>query len=445
MQETQTMPSAENDPILLICTVGGSPDPICDAINRIKPHMVIFVCSEKSKPDLSPGRPRFTVPARTESSAAAASAAEANIDSACSENVVVGDEQKIESCIQSIREFAQGTVREWLGRSQNHRVVVDITGGTKAMSAALALCARAWPCRVYYTGGSKRERDGLGIVATGHEEAFETENPWDALGYQAIEEFRLFFNCGQFNTAGKIATDSKKRSAADKMKRQFNALETLAHAYEKWELFDHNAARTRLADATDKYANDIRACGAAFEDQKLRQGLQSNLAQLGTLAAAAGDGIEFPGELLANAQRRGAEGRLDDAVARLYRCAEAIAQYQLKTKYRIDSSKADLQHLPEELREKFKAKADAGGNVRLGLQDDYEILCSMKDLLGMKFKELKMDQDASPLSARNKSILAHGFQPISQKDYESLLRAVKQLVDIIAPGLSPVEFPRIGS
>jgi len=46
-------------------------------------------------------------------------------------------------------------------------------------------------------------------------------------------------------------------------------------------------------------------------------------------------------DILNNARRRMKEGKYDDAMARLYRTVELIAQYRLKMKYEIDTSDVD--------------------------------------------------------------------------------------------------------
>ena len=149
-------------------------------------------------------------------------------------------------------------------------------------------------------------------------------------------------------------------------------------------------------------------------------------------------------ELLANAERRGAEGRLDDAVARLYRCTEAIAQAQLLSERRLDSAAVPLEKLPDSLREKWSSRAE-DGLLKLALQDDYALLAELRDGLGIAFRNQRMDGEKSPLSARNGSILAHGFQPISKAVYDELLKCVKELAGILAGGAdSDIEFPQLG-
>ena len=324
-------------------------------------------------------------------------------------------------------------------------MIVDITGGTKVMSAALALCARQWPCRYYYTGGTERGNNNVGIVVDGSEKEFETENPWDALGYQALEEFRLFFNANQFAAARLCAEEAKKRAGDEGIKKKFQAWETLASGYAAWESFDHATALTDLNSVAGKYANDMAANGDAIWGGEQKNLACENIEQLTQLSGSRGQPTAMMVfELLANAQRRGAEGRYDDAVARLYRCTEAIAQFRLLDRYKLDSGAVPLGKLPKSLQDKWSSRA-LDGMLKLALQDDYALLRELGDDLGRKFTELGMAGEKSPLSARNSSILAHGFIPISEKAYGRLLGCVQALAEALGGfEAGGINFPKIG-
>ncbi len=437
---------SSNENTLLICTIGSSPQPVALALKHIRPDRVIFVCSAETAPDLSGPRPQLKNPPRTgQDGTKEPDRIEVQIGAACTENVIVTDHQTIKKCIRSIRENVEPEIRKWRSRSADHKVAVDFTGGTKPMSAALALCARQWTCKFWYTGGTQRDKAGIGVVQDGSEQAFQSENPWNALGYQAIEEYCLFFNCGQFEAARSAAGETKKRIDEQAVKEQFNALEALAEAYAKWEVFDHNSALDRLKTVIGKYGNGLAACGPEFSAPDFRNTLQANLEDLELLKSHAGQpGAALVGDLLANAGRRGAEGRFDDAVARLYRCTEAIAQFRLKVQYQLDSGAVPLEKIPANLRNKWVNRGE-NGSLKLGLQDDYALLHERQDNLGRKFVELGMAGDKSALAARNDSILAHGFVPISRKAYQALLGNVEALAKELGENMvRKITFPKIG-
>ncbi len=115
-------------------------------------------------------------------------------------------------------------------------------------------------------------------------------------------------------------------------------------------------------------------------------------------------------DLLSNAKRRISEKRQDDAVARLYRACEALSQVELL---------ATRQPIPKE-----------------GLRKNYSDLARIGHPLGLAFRRSRVK---AMLSKRNQSILAHGYQPVSDNDAGDLLDGVLRLMGYREPDLR--EFP----
>jgi hypothetical protein len=140
--------------------------------------------------------------------------------------------------------------------------------------------------------------------------------------------------------------------------------------------------------------------------------------------------------------RRIAKGLFDDAVARLYRAVEALAQAQLSSHDFFNTAAVSFEKLPDTLKREWRDRPkDKDGCLKLALQDDYKLLSALGDKLGKKFTEQKLDTPKSPLSLRNQSILAHGYQPISQKAAEGLLTATLELAGCKVENL--LTFPEI--
>ena len=130
-------------------------------------------------------------------------------------------------------------------------------------------------------------------------------------------------------------------------------------------------------------------------------------------------------DLINNAKRRIEEGKYDDAVARLYRVIEFIAQSKLFIKHDINTSDVDILLLPNELREKYK-KMEENGKIRLGLKKSYELLRDMNEEIGKRFFENEEIQKI--LSMRNNSILAHGFGPVTKEQAEKFFEVTKEFL-----------------
>ena len=80
------------------------------------------------------------------------------------------------------------------------------------------------------------------------------------------------------------------------------------------------------------------------------------------------------------------------------------------------------------------------------MQDAYVLLDILGYHLGRTFKDLQLhDRERSPLTARNQSILAHGFQPVGAKVLDRLWPVVMKLGDgVFVEGDLPM-FPRLSS
>ncbi len=147
-------------------------------------------------------------------------------------------------------------------------------------------------------------------------------------------------------------------------------------------------------------------------------------------------------DLLADAKRRRDEGRIDDAVARLYRAIEAIGQVALKEDHGVESTeKVPLDKVPESLRATWAARAKKF-TVALGLQDDYALLQALGHPLGQKFQGAGLSGKESLLVRRNQSILAQGFTTVSPAVFDTLWTAALSLAGVEEASLPP--FPILG-
>jgi len=397
---------------LLVCTVGGTPEPLVKALLHWQPDRVLFIPSEQTEAHVDAVVRKY------------AEHAGRPLSPGCYRICPVDDAEDLSDCLRVIRSLDQ-EVYDWLARGGDFQVVADFTAGTKCMSATLALQARRWRCRFSYVGGARRTKDGVGVVETGSERVVHSANPWDALGYQAVEDAVTVFNRGGYAAAAHLLDQALKNAAQPEVKRELATLKALADAYAAWDRFDHKTAETRFGD-TLKNRNDLRAI---FADAKpLIDRIERHREQVAKLAGSNGPTMAWVVDLLYNAQRRAEEQRYDDAVARLYRAIEAVAQLRLCDQHGISDTKAvPLDKLPQTLRQEWAGRARDGA-VMLGLRDAYRLLNELGDDLSRPFVEAGLDDDQrSPLVARNASILAHGFAAVGNRVYEQLLNMASML------------------
>jgi len=393
---------------LLICTVGGTSEPIIAAIRHWNPARVLFVHSSDTK-----------------TSAEAVTKVAGLLQAGAWDMVELHDAQDFGDCVRRMRSL-DGQIGPWRRKGTEYDVIVDFTGGTKCMSAALSLVSRRWPCAFSYVGGTERTKGGIGIVVSDKEDIRVTQNPWNALGYQAIEDACLLFDQHAFMPAANLLAEARKAADDNAVRRSLSTFHQLCEGYGLWDRFQHKDAVQRIANVL-KNVTDLQAVlGSNHSEAVVRvvrqhqQALQQLLAQPRSRAMVA--------DLLVNARRRQHEGRYDDSVARLYRAIESIAQLALAERHKIPSTDdVALERVPASLRARWAPRAE-NGKLLLGLQDAYVLLDELGDSLGKSFTDLGLnDPQRSPLTARNQSILAHGFQPVGRNVFDQLWSAAATL------------------
>jgi CRISPR-associated protein (TIGR02710 family) len=150
-------------------------------------------------------------------------------------------------------------------------------------------------------------------------------------------------------------------------------------------------------------------------------------------------------DLVNNAQRRLDEGRYDDALARLYRSAEMLAQWVLSRDFGIDTAAVDLAKVPPSLRSALESARPASQNIQIGLDWDYRLLAALDHPAGHGFDQGELRGLGVLLKKRNVSLLAHGLEPIAKADVEAVMAKVQRLVSLVVPDFdarrAALEFP----
>lgn len=305
---------------------------------------------------------------------------------------------------------------------QPEHITVDFTSGTKPMSAGLVLAAVRYNCKTLsYISGERTN----GVVTAGKEKrlAFSLYAWFSA---DKLSLARNFIKLLQFDSALYHLEQVKPEllRSADQQLRQH--LLTLAQAYKAWDDFDHK-----------QFMSQYKAVDANFSS--LQEFLISDEVKslLGEKIISVKVQKNYTPEIIAdvvnNAERRFISGRYDDAVARLYRAIEMLAQYCLKKEFGIDSSDVDLNKIPDsEYRKKLETKREPiNGKIKIGLRDAYELLEKLGHSLGKDFTQNSKLQHQ--LSKRNSSITAHGLQSITMNDYQELKTSAYALFEKYLP------------
>ncbi len=291
-----------------------------------------------------------------------------------------------------------------------HQISIDFTSGTKAMSAGVAMAGVIAGCgSLRYIAGTRQQ----GVVMDGTER-FLSLQPTAILAYRELELARALLLRLQFRGAVERCEAVNPALLDQHGQVVLRSLGHLARAYDAWDKFDHRRFRGEYGEA-DMTLREL----SSF---RLADGIPRRVLAIAEAVRANQLTEDLLADLYANAERRRWEGKFDDAVARLYRLVEMLAQRELR-KYGLEAEDLDLAKLPANLAKTYAKQRDPlDCKVKIGLRDGYRVLNALGSPIGSLFgAATKLDDD---LSARNRSILAHGVTPIDGATAERLSKSV---------------------
>jgi CRISPR-associated protein (TIGR02710 family) len=414
---------------VLVITVGGTCAPVVRAIREHAPSFVCFICSggKKSTRRLIDGRgavceDRPSIVAQTGLAADAYATFE------------IGDPDELEACYGAVLRALQTAVE----RSPDGSIVADYTGGTKTMSAALVVAASgpfADRLQLFLVTG---DRDGLRMVVDGTESAWRQDASFIAQEDRWQAALRLV-NGYHYASAEEILGAIKRTAGrGSSLARKTEELSAICRGFDAWDCFDHQAAFHFLQPHTGLIGAPLII--------NLRELAKASGGRTGATDGGWAVRSVLPiYDLLFNAGRRAAQGRYDDAVARLYRAIELLAQNRLWAVHHINTSNVDPGKVATWLAAQPHLSSETP--LRAGLRDAYGILESLDDPVGRVFAQDKKTV-LTMLERRNQSILAHGARPVEAAEYPSLEAPARALVDraVADTGLRMqpfVQFPQL--
>jgi CRISPR-associated protein (TIGR02710 family) len=404
-------------PKAMIVTVGTGTKNVKDlahgiafSIKRQNPDFVCFVVTEKSKQE--------TIPYILD---------ELALDGNQYEFKEIQDENDVEIIYQQCQEF----IKQLPYKPQD--IIADYTSGTKPMSAGLCMAAVSLEISSLSYVHGRREQ---GVTISGTERLMVLE-PVRIITDAKIRMIIALFNNYQFDSCLSIIHELKEKTKEPDVHEKLLFLEILSLAYSYWEKFDIEKALNELLKLKDSKL--LSQFGIKSKIEHNKEALyQENNDNYSAMKIA---------DLLANATRRAEEGKYDDAVARLYRLLEFLAQYKLFKNYNgIDTANLDLNKLPSDnLKEKYQKLKKENGKIELALYKAYELLSDLDDAIGKRFVQNKDIKQV--LGMRNKSILAHGFSPINKEGYEKVLELVSSYTDDVVSDIERLKikviFPKL--
>ncbi|MEO0114298.1 MAG: TIGR02710 family CRISPR-associated CARF protein [candidate division WOR-3 bacterium] len=379
----------------VLISVGGSQNPIIFSLKEQKPEYIIFFASSQSQEQI----PQILQ--------------QIGFTPKAFEQIVTPLAEDLNECYKTIKKNLTDIIERWKLNTED--IVVDFTGGTKTMSVALTLATIDLGFKYAYVGGTERNKEGLGVVIDGKEKILYSTNPWDVLAVEERKRVNTLFNTGRYKTCLEIL-DSALKKVSETQKPFYQMLKILVEGYFHWNRCNIETALEFLGRGYNQLK--IYVAGTTnHKFEKLLCEIKNNLDFVKKIVEGNKRLLIF--DLLGSAKRCAElEHKYDDAVARIYRALEKIAQVELENLGIKDNDVKPAQ-IPENMREEFiKRYQQSDGKIQLPLYAKFRLLKEKDNTIGHRF--FKNEQEIrSMLELRNYSKLAHGDRSLTENDYKN--------------------------
>lgn len=383
----------------IIFTTGLSPEPLILTITALQPDQVFFLCTKES---------------------------EKCLDS------IVGDCSLLPSQYgKAVIERSDGLdvykkIREQWEEWKNNGITdiaVDITGGTKPMVSGSAIAGAILNVDLLYVVSNFGWLPGKS--EPGSERITKIENPYEVFG--DLEERYAIELFNSHNYA--ICSDYFGRlKGLARDPRRFEVKQLLAQGYGAWDTFDFERSYSKLKGSL----RESKRFGFSY-DGEIEQHLEilkilkkNTKKDLFELLQDEEFSEHLMVDLYCNAERRQEQGRYDDAIIRLYRVVELIAQHRL-AKMEIDAGDVDIESLEARypgISQEFSKHSETlygtsrGISDKIGLLDACLLLYTLKDELIKDFSQVELIKDYAQV--RNTLLPIHRNQLGNENKYKKL-------------------------
>jgi len=338
----------------------------------------------------------------------------------------VPDPEDFNVCLKVAREAIEA-VRE------SDRIVVNYTGATKSLAAALAHVALsteiAGELIFEYIGGSRRDQNGRVIGGE-----MKIKRIGDTLTAEISRRIINLLEEVNYAVAFYLSERLPEMGWAGFLRKSTEALWL-------WDNFDYESATAIIRDELQQNAQ-------AFLDHDLLSPIAETIARLARASRplrknvpllrrlSSGDKkAGFPeheamalicADTLENARRRMRQGRATDAVLRAYRAVEVAVQGKLMS-MGINPWLPDWEAIDPEAKERFQK--------RMGyLPNDIALsagICLIESLSGRTLDERKNDMLRDLQRSRNMSYLEHGYARLDGETAERLISYAQTLAETV--------------
>ena len=382
---------------VLVCTVGGSHQPIIQAIEQLAPCLTVFVCStgksssvyiingegkviKENQNDEKPSLPNIPTIV--------------NINKEDYNIVSVPPDD-----LDEVFKILHSEIYDIQNSYPKAMLYADYTGGTKTMTAGLILAALEHDIHLHLVKGA---RTNLEKVSEGTQWAVPASVDWIKF-YRTVQNHLSSWNQYAYGQAVR-GMESMNIPTDSKLQEKFFKVKTLSQAFDAWDRFDHEKAKQLLS----VYRSEVNPQYVPY------------FLILDVLCADNNKATE-PAciyDLWLNALRRASQGRYDDAVARIYRIIEWTAQWILWAQCGVSTSDIPEDFIPPEL----DIRKNRQGKYQAPLYHSWQLVKYKTTGSMAEYIEEKGDDLLTFLELRNQSILAHGKEPITEQKWKKAKR-----------------------
>jgi CRISPR-associated protein (TIGR02710 family) len=193
----------------MIISLGGTPEPLARSIAEHRPAFICFFASHDSVERLGQVRELL---------------AQGGLSLPPKHIVLAEDVNDLVHCYEKALECARLLAARDIPPAE---VVVDYTGGTKTMTAALALATVGKGYRFSYVGGEKRNKEGLGVVESGSDVVHTGVSPWQIFAVEEWQHLVLYVRQYQYEAALTLVSQTRQRLPGKEQLRWQGLEETL--------------------------------------------------------------------------------------------------------------------------------------------------------------------------------------------------------------------------
>ena len=334
------------------------------------------------------------------------------------------------------------------------KTVIDPTAGRKVMVASLALAAFYMRFPMVYIHGIEQG----GVVFPFTERLRFIENPFDVFGDTELDLIQEQFNCHLYEAAINTCKQLERKVRDGATLAKVSHVRKLIEVYLDWDAFLHSSVREnrRLSPLLNKRLEHIMAEFDRLGYQEhLPDNVEANLEFLKKLDDTWRNKQNIVdkfrlADIFASALRREKQKKYDDAVARLYRCLEMCSAIRLIELGLADPAEPDYEAFSsrigkttEWIKNEFKKRKHRELPLeKLALDNQMTLLGMAGEDIANIYEDMKRKEGGaeSLMDIRNRSILAHGTNPVPEDRWP---RFKAKTEAIIRKTMDTAEFERL--